>query len=72
MRVEGGEIEVIRLDMNAGGNVLLDHAQPAHLLFGELFSGAGVLPEHPLLEIGVNGFVVHGEYGVDAGDAADE
>ena len=72
MRVEGGEVEIVRLDMNAGGNVLLDHAQPLHLLFGELFACAGVLVEDPFFEIGVNGFVVEGQYRVDADDAADE
>ena len=72
MRVEGGEVEIVRLDMNAGGNVLLDHTQPLHLLFGELFACAGVLVEDPFFEIGVNGFVVEGQYRVDADDAADE
>ncbi len=32
--------------------MLFDHAQPVHLLFGELFPGTGVLTDHPILEIG--------------------
>ena len=50
MGVEGRQVEVVPLDVEAGGDVVADHLQPGHLLRGELGRVAGVTPEHPVLE----------------------
>ena len=72
MGVEGGQLQVVTLNDDGRGEVVADHTQPVHLLFGELFARAGVALQDPVLEVPPHAVGVPGQRVIKTADTANE
>ena len=72
MLVERGKFKVVPFDGKGGDDVVTNHGQPLHLLFGQRFVGAGVVFKSPCLEVFTHGFAKRGDFAINANHSANK